>query len=125
MNRKGPEDTPPDPRIVSGRGWPQRNRFATSSSYRWNVTQLGVPTLARPGQIEASVDPSFEGYSICDTGQFMESSALLAHASTVDNRTGGAVFSLAQTSWADYSEQCGETPDDDCDPMNKGMVPFR
>ncbi len=55
----------------------------------------------------------------------MESTALLASVSTVDNRTGDAVFSLAQTSRTDYSEQCGETPDDDCDPMNKGMVLFR
>lgn len=85
---------------------------------QWNVTQLGVPTLDRPGQVEVSVDPSSGGYSVCDTGQFMESTALLAYTSTVDNRTGDAVFSLAQASWADYYEQCGETPDEDCDPMN-------
>jgi len=99
----------------------QAKTIPSFSLEQWNVSTLGLPKLAKPGRAVVTLDVSTSGYDPCDTGMFLMSSLLVVYGSTVDNRTGDAVFSLGQVQWQDYADTCGEAPDDGCDPTGQSM----
>jgi len=88
---------------------------------QWNVAKLGMPKLGKPGRAVIALDASTPGYDPCAAGNFSQFSSLLAYGSTVDNRTGDAVFSSGQTQWSEYVATCGGSPPGRCNPTVQGM----
>ena len=85
------------------------------------VGGLGLPNLSVPGRVVVSVDSSTWGFNPCDPGTLMMSSMLVVYGSTVDDRTGDAVFSLGQVQWQEYTDTCGSPPNEGCDTGGQGI----
>jgi len=107
---------------ASGKAVAEQTKTIQSFSLeQWNVSKLGLPKLDKPGRAVVTLDVSTSGYDPCDVGTFLMSSVLLVYGSTVDNRTGDAVFSMGQVQWDEYAQTCGSTPNDDCNPTGQSM----
>ncbi|HHQ48789.1 MAG TPA: hypothetical protein ENK19_07890 [Acidobacteria bacterium] len=89
------------------------------------VASLGLPKLGVPGRVVVSLDSSTSGFNPCDAGTLMMSSMLVVYGSTVDNRTGDAVFSLGQVQWEQYADTCGTPPNDGCNTGGQSLTFMR
>ncbi|NOZ95392.1 MAG: hypothetical protein GXP47_11750 [Acidobacteria bacterium] len=89
---------------------------------QWNLSDLGVASVPAGSSVVVTIDHGTTGFNQCDPGELLLSSVGIVYASTVDNGTGDAVFSLAQLDWSDYGESCGSSPDEGCTPTAADAV---